>query len=136
MTDRPTKSHEYVFLLAKNSHYYYDADAASEVVLTEGAEAGSRPKQEKRNRRTVLSINCYPSPESHFATYPIQLPELCIRAGSPEDGVVLDPFSGAGTTGLACLKTNRRYLGIELNPEYVQIAYRRARKHYSLLLAA
>ena len=134
VTDRPTKSHEYVFLLAKNRHYYYDADAVGEP--TEGQQRDGRPTQEKRNRRTVLSINSYPSPETHFATFPIELPEICIRAGSPECGVVLDPFSGAGTTGLACLKTNRRYLGIELNPEYVQMAYERARKHYPLLFAA
>jgi DNA modification methylase len=69
-------------------------------------------------------------------TFPVDLPELCIRAGSPEDGVVLDPFSGAATTGLACLKTNRRYLGIELNPEYIDMAFARARKYYPLLLAA
>lgn len=67
-----------------------------------------------------------------LATFPIELPETCLKAGSPEDGLVLDPFAGAGTVGLACIKNNRRFLGIELNPDYVAIAYARARRHYPL----
>ena len=152
--DRPTRSHEYVFLLAKSRHYYYDADAIKEECVKTGTpghlqggageRAGTREglggttwdPAEGRNRRSVWTIPTYATPELHFATYPVSLPELCIRAGSPEDGVVLDPFSGAATTGLACLKTNRRYLGIELNPEYVEMAFARARKYYPLLLAA
>jgi DNA modification methylase len=65
-------------------------------------------------------------------TFPIELPETCMRAGCPEGGLVIDPFAGAGTVGMACIKNNRRFLGIELNPDYVAIAYTRARRHYPL----
>ncbi len=89
-----------------------------------------------RNRRSVWEIPTLPTPEAHFATFPIELPEICLRAGCPEGGVVLDPFAGAGTTGLACLKNGRRFVGIELNQAYIDIAYERARKFYPLLLEA
>jgi DNA modification methylase len=88
-----------------------------------------------RNRRSVWTLSTSPTPEAHFATFPIDLAEICILAGCPEDGLILDPFSGAATTGLAALKQGRRYLGIELNPEYIGISYERARKHYPLLIA-
>lgn len=87
-----------------------------------------------RNKRSVWTIPTMPTPDAHFATFPIEIPELCILAGCPKGGLVLDPFSGAATTGLACLKNNRRYLGIELNPEYIAISHRRARKHFPLLI--
>lgn len=87
-----------------------------------------------RNKRSVWTLATLPTPEAHFATYPISLIEPCILAGCPEGGAVLDPFSGAGTTGLACLKHNRRFVGIELNPAYVRMSYERARKYYPLLL--
>ena len=90
-------------------------------------------RTDTRNRRSVWTLATLPTPEAHFATYPIELPELCIRAGCPEGGVVLDPFTGAGTTALACLKNGRRFVGVELNAEYIQIAHARARKYYPLL---
>lgn len=154
VTDRPSKAHEYVFLLAKNQRYYYDAEAIAEPAGWNGTSGNKNYRPDApgrrvndlstngggprniRNKRSVWTISTYATREAHFATYAIELPELCIRAGSPENGLVLDPFSGAATTGLACLKTNRRYLGIELNPEYVEMAFARARKYYPLLLAA
>ncbi len=158
VTDRPTKAHEYVFLLSKQERYYYDADAIREVIdveylksrwggsleRTEGLgdtitrslptgraqTVGVNPKG--ANKRTVWTFATLPTPDAHFATYPIELPEICIRAGSRENGTVLDPFAGSGTTGLACVKTNRKFVGIELNPEYVTICERRLERHYSL----
>lgn len=91
---------------------------------------------ETRNKRDVWTLGSSPTPEAHFATFPIELPELCIRAGCPDGGLVLDPFAGAGTTGLACLKNGRRFIGIELNAEYIGIAEARARKYYPLLMDA
>jgi DNA modification methylase len=85
-----------------------------------------------RNRRSVWTLATQPTPEAHFATFPLELPELCMRAGCPEGGVVLDPFAGAGTTGLACVKNNRQFIGIELKPEYVAIAESRLQKRYPL----
>ena len=78
-----------------------------------------------RNKRDVWSINVKPNKEAHFATYPQELVSPCILAGSPEGGVVLDPFMGSGTTGIVANKLGRHYVGIELNPEYVEMARRR-----------
>ena len=78
-----------------------------------------------RNKRSVWSITTKPYKGAHFATFPPDLPELCIKAGSPKDGVVLDPFFGSGTTGLAAQEQSRRWVGIELNEEYIEIAHRR-----------
>lgn len=77
------------------------------------------------NRRSVWSVSTKPYSGAHFATYPPDLIEPCILAGSPEGGVVLDPFMGAGTTALVARKLNRNYVGLELNPEYVRIAEQR-----------
>lgn len=81
--------------------------------------------QETRNRRSVWTIPPQPFREAHFATFPPALIEPCVLAGCPEGGVVLDPFNGAGTTGLVCQQTGRSYLGIELNPEYLTLTRRR-----------
>jgi DNA modification methylase len=75
-----------------------------------------------------------PTPEAHFATFPLELPELCIKASTGPGDTVLDPFAGAGTTWLACLKHGREFVGIELNTEYIEIAENRARKHYPLMV--
>jgi DNA modification methylase len=146
VTDRCTKSHEYLFLLAKNARYYYDAAAIAEDSIRAGdvpmggraerneadprvsfyrPENGSRPVAETRNRRSVWTIATQPFPEAHFATFPEALVEPCIKAGSPVGGLVLDPFSGSGTTGVVALKQGRSYVGMELNPEYVQMSMRR-----------
>jgi site-specific DNA-methyltransferase (adenine-specific)/site-specific DNA-methyltransferase (cytosine-N4-specific) len=114
--DRPTRAHEYVFLLSKSQDYYY----GREEVMEPSSVAGK-----PRNPRTVWSINTEPFPEAHFATFPPALVEPCVKAGSPRNGFVLDPFFGSGTVGLVCLKLKRRVLGIELKQEYAEIARNR-----------
>lgn len=112
--DRPTKSYEHIFLLSKSPHYYYDAAAISEPVA---------PVTVERNKRDVWSVSTNSHRGyGHFAMYPERLIEPCILAGSPEQGLVLDPFFGSGTTGAVCKRLSRRYLGIELNPEYCETA--------------
>lgn len=106
--DRPTRSHEYVFLFSKSEHYRYDP-------------AGVRGPN-GRNIRTVWDIHTRPYPEAHFATFPPALVEPCIKLGSSPHQLILDPFIGSGTTGLVALKLDRRFVGIELNPSYLQIA--------------
>jgi DNA modification methylase len=149
--DRPTKAHEYLFLLAKQERYYYDADAICETCSPpsggrqraaingdtryvggsfkdyhDGRTARHQVYQpQTRNRRTVWTVTPRPFKEAHFATFPPGLIEPCILAGSPVGGTVLDPFSGAGTTGLVAAQHGRRYRGIELNPEYVDMSRRR-----------
>lgn len=153
VTDRCTKSHEYIFLLTKNSKYYYNHDAirepVSEVSLKR-AEYGwdsDRPSTKNasmggtgihtdkmgtrfvnpdgRNKRSVWTITTKGYKEAHFAVYPPDLIEPCILAGSKEGDTVLDPFSGSGTTGEVALKHNRNYIGLELNPEYAEISRKR-----------
>jgi DNA modification methylase len=112
VTDRPTKAHEYVFLFAKSPKYYYDAKAVK--------EAGADGKE--RNKRTVWSLPTKPFPGAHFATFPPALVEPCILAGTAKGGVVLDPFSGSGTTGMVALANGRSYVGIDLNAEYLKLS--------------
>jgi DNA modification methylase len=88
----------------------------------------------KRNKRSVWSVQTHAFPEAHFATYPPKLIEPMILAGCPEDGLVLDPFFGAGTTGLVAKQLKRNYVGIELNPEYIEIAEKRIAKQQEPLL--
>lgn len=142
--DRCTKAHEHVFLLTKRPTYYFDAEGIKEKgVIPAGtlggkgsakraAEPGvnSRPPEYKvydgqRNKRSVWSLVSEPYPDAHFATYPPALIEPCILAGCPEGGTVLDPFGGAGTTGLVADRLQRNAVLIELNPEYAAIARRR-----------
>ena len=140
--DRPTKSHEYIFLLSKSQKYYYDSDSIKEPAITtenrsgkgkydgDGsmkarALTGSDPNPLGRNKRTVWTVATKPFAEAHFATFPEKLIEPCIKAGCPEGGICLDPFFGAGTTGLVAKKLGRCFIGIELNPEYCEIARKR-----------
>jgi site-specific DNA-methyltransferase (adenine-specific) len=215
VTDRPTKSHEYLFLLSKNERYFYDHDAAKEpmaaasvtrlsqnVVAQAGSEranggaktngpmkaVGALPKQDGhgrrhagfneryfgkqikgnsktfrgggaytgnrsfdnstpvargshgntpnetglRNRRSVWEVATVGFSEAHFATFPPKLIEPCILAGCPAGGTVLDPFFGAGTTGLVADRHGRHCIGIELNPSYVEIAEQRLQKDAGL----
>ena len=114
--DRPTRAHEYLFLFSKSEKYHYDHVAIQEPAIgDEGV----------RNRRTVWSINTEAFPEAHFATFPTGLVTPCILAGSAAGDTVLDPFFGSGTVGAVCVNHQRKFLGIELNPEYVEIAERR-----------
>jgi DNA modification methylase len=146
--DRCTKAHEYLFLLAKSARYYFDADAISEAAAKpegagDGAKAYEVPGQrdgansnigagldkigprETRNKRSVWIVPTQPYAEAHFATFPPALIEPCIKAGCPEGGTVLDPFGGAGTTGLVADRLQRSAVLIELNPAYIDIAQRR-----------
>jgi DNA modification methylase len=202
VTDRPTKSHEYVFLLTKSERYFYDAEAIKEAAeyrspnapqsiaspygqgFTRRASKGeTSPRQDgnswnenggrgfipaerrgkneatpdrrrsgfnerwdaseddgsaplSRNKRSVWSIATAPFPEAHFATFPPELPEICIKAGCPKGGTVLDPFGGAGTTGLVADRLQRNAVLIELNPEYAAMARRRIDGDRGLLLDA
>lgn len=107
----------------------------SVAVEQTGARVGEAPRNEAagRNKRSVWTLPTLPTPDAHFATFPIDLSETCILAGCPADGVVLDPFCGAGTTGLAAIKHGRKFIGIELNAEYIDIAHDRAGRHMPLL---
>lgn len=108
--DRPTRSHEYLFMLTKNKKYYYDHESI---------------KENGRNKRTVWDINTVPFAEAHFATFPPTLIEPCILASTKENDFVLDPFFGSGTVGVVCQEHRRRFVGIELNNDYIKIAQKR-----------
>jgi DNA modification methylase len=143
VTDRCTKAHEYLFLLSKSARYHYDAEAIAEASIRAGdmpggdnlrgvGEFGVSPHApfngtvpDTRNRRSVWTVATQPFKEAHFATFPPDLIEPCIKAGCPKGGVVLDPFGGAGTTGLVADRLQRDAILIELNPEYAAIARRR-----------
>lgn len=177
VTDRPTKAHEYIFLMSKSERYFYNADAVKEPLAPSSigrlsqniagqagstrAHAGGKTngnmkavcsgnKERKkgddrgrpgsnlgasipwegctRNKRTVWTVPTKPFSEAHFATFPPDLIKPCILAGSPEGGIVLDPFVGAATTAVTAWELGRNYIGFELNPEYCAIAERRIQK--------
>lgn len=155
--DRPTKAHEYIFLLSKSPKYYYDADAIREPYESKPANtlrdknkegyqadyvkgdrfsAGARDYYNKggRNKRTVWNVATRPFKGAHFAVFPPDLIRPCILAGAPEGGVVLDPFFGSGTTGLVAQENGRDWIGIELNPDYIEIANSRLNDAYQLSL--
>lgn len=115
--DRPTKAHEYVFLLTKSKNYHYDYEA-----VQENADNGSM-----RNKRSVWPIHTRGFNGSHFAVFPPELVRLCVLAGSRSGSVVLDPFLGSGTVAVVCIETKRRCLGIELKKEYADMAKERIR---------
>ena len=116
--DRCTKSHEYIFLLSKNKKYFYDHKEIKEKAVDEMV-------CEKKNKRSVWTVITKPYAKAHFATYPPDLIEPCILAGCPKDGFVLDPFGGAGTTGLVADRLDRNCVLIELNGDYAEIAEER-----------
>jgi site-specific DNA-methyltransferase (adenine-specific)/site-specific DNA-methyltransferase (cytosine-N4-specific) len=120
--DRPTRSHEYLFLLTKSEKYFYDHEA-----LRERAKDGGG----LRNRRTVWDINTRPYSGAHFAVFPPDLVLPCILGGSKRGDWVLDPFFGSGTTGVVALQNQRKCIGIELNPEYANLAEERLRQEAS-----
>lgn len=113
--DRPARSHEYIFMLTKSEQYFYDWQASREP-----AEHGGL-----RNRRSVWAVNTKPFTGAHFATFPTDLIRPCIQISSRPGDFILDPFFGSGTVGVASQEEDRRYIGIELNPEYVALAARR-----------
>lgn len=116
--DRCTRSHEYIFLLSKSSRYHFDSVAISEPCVTKGSKS--------RNKRDVWTTAVKPYKGAHFATFPEDLIEPCILAGCPEGGIVLDPFIGSGTVAAAAIKHNRKYIGVDINLQYAQLASDRA----------
>jgi len=119
VTDRPTKSHEYIFLLANSDRYYYNQAAIFEDAIAGWNGSRNNPLQETRNKRSVWTVNTEPYPDAHYATFPQELIKPCILAGCPQGGVVLDPFLGSGTTALVAQNLHCRCIGIELNEEYI-----------------
>lgn len=122
--DRPTRSYEHIFLFTKSKKYYYDALSIAEP-------ANNRKIRRKRgftglrNCRDVWVINTVPYRGEHYAAFPPLLAQRCILAGCPENGIVIDPFFGSGTTGLAAAENGRNYIGIEIKPENCQLAKER-----------
>lgn len=135
--DRCTKAHEYIFLLSKSERYFFDSEAIKEDAKWErwGDQTvkkeqqgtakwiGNKSKAElqaigKKNRRSVWTVTTKPYKGAHFATFPPDLIEPCVLAGSKPGDIVLDPFMGSGTTAQVALQHGRQYLGCELNPEY------------------
>lgn len=145
ITDRCTKAHEYLFLLTKSERYHFDAEAIREATSHPRGPGNVRPVREvegertggnanlrgslheigprdARNKRSVWTVATAPFSEAHFATFPPDLIDPCIKAGCPAGGTVLDPFGGAGTTGLVADRLGRDALLIELNPSYATMA--------------
>lgn len=141
VTDRPTKAHEYLFLLSKSQTYYYDADAIKEAAVwtrennpewqkqraetnarkgagnrnaADGGFTGWKPEN-GRNKRSVWTVPTMPYAGAHFATFPEKLIEPCILAGCPLGGLVLDPFLGSGTVGAVAERLGRRWVGTDLS---------------------
>jgi site-specific DNA-methyltransferase (cytosine-N4-specific) len=155
VTDRPTKAHEMIYMFAKSARYFWDADAVREksarpdlvgnakrnIAGVKGKAAMDKGKRQMRNDsgrhgveycnplgrnvRDVWTITSKPLPEAHFAAFPPDLVERCIKAGSRPADVVLDPFGGAGTVAMVAESLGRDWITIELNPEYIKIIKRR-----------
>ncbi len=117
--DRPTRSHEYVFLFSKSERYYIDSESIKEIAT---GDAG------RKNRRTVWNINTEGFKGAHFAVFPPKLVELCVLAGAPTGGHVLDPFFGTGTVGVVADRLGRKCTAIEMKQEYAQLAVQRVKR--------
>lgn len=151
VADRPTRSHEYLFLLSKSERYHYDAEAIKEPVSGTAHPRGNgvHPKAvaaepgvkanadysaavsglvERRNKRDVWTVATQPYGGEHFSVFPPKLIEPCILAGCPPGGTVLDPFLGSGTTAQVAESLGRHWHGIELNPEYEGLIKDRTRQ--------
>ena len=159
VTDRPTRAHEYVFLLSKSASYFYNGDAIAERAVST-RRSGNRERRSRdgaggilgdvrhqkthvpwadvggtRNARSVWPIAAQPFSGAHFATMPPDLAERCVLAGSRIGDEVLDPFLGSGTTGMVAERNGRRWFGIELQPDYEPIIRQRTAQA-GLLVAA
>ena len=136
--DRCTKSHEYIFLLSKNKNYYYNNEAIKEPAKDWGTRDRSNGKYhnpgtglaphsgltksyERKNKRAVWSVTKKPYKGAHFATFPPELIEPCILAGSEPGDIVLDPFMGSGTTAMVAKQHGRYYMGCELHEDYGEL---------------
>lgn len=142
VTDRCTKSHEYVFLMSKSRQYFYDHESVKEPAQDWGTRdrtdgkyhnegtgltphTGLTKSYETRNKRDVWTVATKPYKGAHFAVMPEALVEPCILAGSAAGDTVIDPFTGSGTVGMVALRHNRNFVGTELNPEYAELAVNR-----------
>ena len=147
--DRCTKAHEYIFMLTKSPKYYFNNEAIKEPAISAGQKRGGGKKYSSdeagesfgrkegqrldqygvspdyKNKRSVWTVATKSYKEAHFATYPESLVEPMLLAGSRKGDIILDPFNGAATTGLVALRNQRRYIGVELNPEYIALSERR-----------
>jgi DNA modification methylase len=144
VTDRPTRAHEYLFLLTKSARYWYDAEAIAEPAIRAGDIPGGRkyvgngmrfnangkngasPVAESRNARSVWTIATQPYSGAHFATFPEEIARRCIRAGCPKGGIVLDPFAGSGTVGRVAIQEGRSAILCDL--AYQDLAVQRTRE--------
>jgi DNA modification methylase len=157
--DRPTSAHEKIWLITKSKKYYYDADSIREPLAStsltrlnqdiknqKGSTRGNGGMKsngnmkavgnlETKNKRNVWTVTTKPFKDAHFATFPKDLIEPCIKAGCPEGGIVLDPFGGSGTTGIVASQNNRNAILIELNKDYIEIANKRIYKELGLFNA-
>lgn len=161
VTDRPTKAHEYIFLMSKSERYYYDGDAVREpqsissIERWNGNNYRRNPQVSKktghlqtnkeqslgcnplgRNKRSVWTVSTQPFPGAHFAVFPPSLIKPCILAGSAPDDVVLDPFVGSGTTAYAAKELNRGAIGIDLSAKYLDMAVKRLRQEVLPLMVS
>lgn len=155
--DRPTKSHEQIFLLSKSAKCYYDAAAIAEPANQAEMEYRNRIRKgikyktkepyevnytyhykntETKNKRDVWMVNTKPYEGAHFATYPTELIEPCVLAGSKEGDIVLDPFAGSGTTMAVAIKHRRNGIACELNPDYIELIKERLKKVQIELLSS
>lgn len=142
--DRPTRAHEFIFLMTKSAKYYYDHVAIKENMNTyddvlrdrqpgklnsvpgrRKMEGLIRNDYNKRNKRDVWTVASKPYKGAHFATFPEDLIVPCVLAGCPAGGIIMDPFMGVGTTGIAAVRNGRDFIGFELNGEYCAVANKR-----------
>ena len=139
--DRCTTSHEHIFLLAKSKKYYFNQENIKEPMVGQPHKPGNKKLDISRNdhnqmqkvwgengmanKRSVWKVTTKPFSEAHFAVYPPDLIRPCIKAGCPDDGIVLDPFMGAGTSALVALQEGKQFVGVELSQDYIDIAHKR-----------
>lgn len=147
VTDRLSNRHEHLFMFSKSRRYWFDLDPIREPtgdytgVTWEQRKAAGEPSRRGmaprvgemtqfsapdagRNPGDVWTIATQPFAEAHFAVMPQALAERAILAGCKPGSTVLDPFSGSGTTGLAANKHGRRYVGIDLSADYLDLSLR------------
>lgn len=132
--DRCVRAHEYIFLMSKQAKYFYDAIAIQEPVKQPTRHPVTGKEYTHAHKRSVWSVSPKRFEGAHFATFPPDLIEPCVKAGCPSDGVVLDPFGGAGTTGLVADRLGRNAILCELNPTYAELAADRLRADGGMLM--
>ena len=148
--DRCTKSHEYIFLLSKSKNYYYNNEAIKEPAKDWGTRNRTKGKYHnegtglqphsgltksytKKNKRSVWSVTTKPFKGAHFAVFPPELIEPCIKAGSEVGDIILDPFMGSGTTAMVSKMLDRYYIGCELSEDYGNLIQERVPINVSYL---